>query len=74
MARSRRGEDGHNIAEQVNTNTVHIGSAFLPQTQAPTVTSSLPGGAAVTANRMRSYRGYGTNNMILLAQANDSPI
>lgn len=59
------GEHGYNIIEQVNLNTVDIGAAFLPQNQDPTVTSSLPGGAAVTQNMMRSIRGYGGLNMML---------
>jgi hypothetical protein len=59
------GEHGYNIIEQVNVNTVDIGAAYLPQNQDPTVTSSLPGGAAVTQNMMRSIRGYGSLNMML---------
>jgi len=59
------GEHGFNIIEQVNVNTVDIGSAFQPQNQDPTVTSALPGGAAVTQNMMRSIRGYGSINMMI---------
>jgi Carboxypeptidase regulatory-like domain len=59
------GEHGYNIVEQVNINTVDIGAAYLPANQDPTVTSALPGGAAVTQNMMRGFRGYGTINMML---------
>jgi hypothetical protein len=59
------GEHGYNIVEQVNINTVDIGAAYLASNQDPTVTSTLPGGAAVTQNMMRSYRGYGSINMML---------
>ena len=59
------GEHGYNIVEQININTVDIGSAFLAQNQDPTVSSTLPGGAAVTQNMMRSIRGYGSINMMI---------
>lgn len=62
---SYTGEHAYNVVEQVNINTVDMGSAYLPQNQDPTVNSSLPGGAAVTANMMRSYRGYGSINMMI---------
>jgi len=62
---SYTGEHGYNIVEQVNINTVDLGSAYLPQNQDPSVSSSLPGGAAVTQNMMRSYRGYGSINMMI---------
>jgi hypothetical protein len=62
---SYTGEHGYNIIEQVNINTVDIGAAYLAANQDPTVTSLLPGGAAVTANMMHAYRGYGSINMML---------
>jgi hypothetical protein len=62
---SYQGQHGYNIIEQVNINTVDIGSAWLPANQDPTVTSSFPGGAAVTQAMMRSIRGYGSINMML---------
>src|ERR1035437_10348481 len=62
---SYTGFHSHNILEQVNINTVDMGTAFLSGNQDPTVTSALPGGAAVTQNMMRAYRGYGSINMML---------
>lgn len=62
---SYTGLHSYNIVEQVNINTVDMGGAFLAGNQDPTVTSSLPGGAAVTQNMMRPYRGYGSINMML---------
>jgi len=59
------GEHAWDVVEQTNINTVDIGSAYLPQNQDPTVTSSLPGGAAVTSNMMRAYRGFGSLNMMI---------
>jgi hypothetical protein len=59
------GEHAYNVVEQININTVDIGSAYLAANQDPTVTSSLPGGAAVTQNMMRAYRGFGSINMML---------
>ena len=62
---SYTGLHSYNIVEQVNINTVDMGAAFSASNQDPTVTSSLSGGAAVTQNMMRSYRGYGSINMML---------
>ncbi|HUI56563.1 MAG TPA: carboxypeptidase-like regulatory domain-containing protein [Bryobacteraceae bacterium] len=62
---SYTGLHSYNIVEQVNVNTVDMGAAFLAANQDPTVTSALPGGAAVTQNMMRSIRGYGSLNMML---------
>jgi hypothetical protein len=62
---SYTGLHSYNIVEQVNINTVDMGGAFLAGNQDPTVTSALPGGAAVTQNMMRAYRGYGSINMML---------
>ena len=57
---SYNGEHGYNIPEPVNVNTVDLGTAFLAANQDPTVTSALPGGAAVSENKMRGYRGFGS--------------
>ena len=63
---SYTGLHGYNVVEQININTVDMGAAFLAANQDPTVTSStLPGGAAVTQNMMRSIRGYGSLNMMI---------
>lgn len=59
------GEHAYNVVESININTVDMGAAFLPQNQDPTLSSSLPGGAAVTQNMMRSIRGYGSINMMI---------
>ncbi len=59
------GEHAYDVVEQVNINTVDIGAAYLAANQDPTVTSSLPGGAAVTQNMMRSIRGFGSINMMI---------
>jgi hypothetical protein len=61
---SYTGEHGYNIVEQVNINTVDVGAAFSPSNQDSTVTSALPGGAAVTQNMMRSMRGLGSITMM----------
>jgi hypothetical protein len=57
---SYNGTHAYNIPESVNINAVDFGSAFLPQNQDPTTTSTLAGGAAVSANQMRAYRGFGS--------------
>jgi Carboxypeptidase regulatory-like domain len=59
------GNHSWNVIEQANLNTVDMGAAFLPGNQDPTVTSALPGGAAVTQNMMRSYRGWGSITMFV---------
>jgi len=59
------GEHAYNIINQVNVNTVDFGAAFRPENQDPTITSSLPGGAAVSQNMMRSIRGYGSINIMI---------
>jgi hypothetical protein len=44
----------------INVNTVDIGSAFLPANQDPSMTpSATPGATALTADLLRSIRGYG---------------
>jgi hypothetical protein len=58
------GLHGFNNVEQVNINTVDLGAAYLPANQDSTITSPLPGGAAVTQNMMRAYRGYGSVTMM----------
>ncbi|MEO8597157.1 MAG: carboxypeptidase-like regulatory domain-containing protein [Candidatus Solibacter sp.] len=56
---SYNGLHSYNVVEQLNVNTVDLGTAYLAANQDPTITSALPGGAAVTQNMMRGYRGYG---------------
>jgi hypothetical protein len=62
---SYNGEHGYNIVEQINLNQVDYGAAYLDKNQDPTIISALPGGAAVTQNMMRGYRGYGSINMMI---------
>ena len=54
------GQHSYNTVRNVNINTVDLGAAFLPQNQDPTKVSATPGGAALSNDLMRSYRGYGS--------------
>jgi hypothetical protein len=56
------GQHSFNTVRTVNINAVDIGSAFLPQNQNPNLVSATPGGAAVSTDLMRSFRGYGAIN------------
>ena len=57
------GQHSYNTVRTVNINTVDIGSAFLPENQNPNLVSATPGGAAVSNDLMRPFRGYGAINM-----------
>ena len=57
---SYTGQHSYNLVEDVNINSVDFGAAFLPANQDPTVSSTIPGGAAVSADLMRAYRGFGS--------------
>jgi hypothetical protein len=52
------GQHAYNLVENVNINAVDYGSAFLAGNQDPTLSSSLPGGAAVVGDQMRAFRGF----------------
>ena len=52
------GQHSFNQVRTANINTVDIGSAFLTVNQDPTKVSTVPGGAAVSNDLMRAYRGY----------------
>ena len=52
------GQHSFNTVRTVNINTVDLGSAFLAVNQDPTKVSATPGGAALSNDLMRSYRGY----------------
>jgi hypothetical protein len=52
------GQHSFNTVRSVNINAVDFGSAFLQQNQNPNLVSATPGGAAVSTDLMRSYRGY----------------
>jgi hypothetical protein len=56
---SYTGQHAYNIVEDTNINAIDFGAAYLPENRDPTVTSSTPGGAAVSADLMRAFRGYG---------------
>ena len=51
------GQHSFNTVRTVNINTVDFGAAFLPQNQNPNLVSTTPGGAALSNDLMRSYRG-----------------
>jgi len=53
------GLHGYNIVETVDINALDFGTTFLPANQDPTLTSTIPGAAAVPIDAMRSFRGYG---------------
>jgi hypothetical protein len=57
------GHHAFNLVRSVNINTVDIGSAFRPENQNPNLVSATPGGAAVSNDLMRPFRGYGSINM-----------
>ena len=52
------GQHAYNLVENVNINAVDLGSAFASTNQDPTLSSPLPGGAAVVADQMRAFRGF----------------
>src|SRR5262249_2808556 len=52
------GQHAYNLVENVNINAVDFGSTFLSGNQDPTLSSALPGGAAVVAGQMRAFRGF----------------
>jgi hypothetical protein len=57
------GQHSFNTVRTANINTVDIGAAFLPVNQDPTKVSTTPGGAALSNDLMRAYRGYAAVNM-----------
>ena len=55
------GHHGYNlIGPNPDRNAVDFGAAYLPENQDPTLSSTTPGGAAVTTDLMRPYRGIGS--------------
>jgi Carboxypeptidase regulatory-like domain len=52
------GQHAYGLVENVDINGVDYGAAFLSGNQDSTLTSTLPGGAAVVADQMRAFRGY----------------
>ena len=60
------GQHSWGFPQQVNINAIDYGSAFLPQYQDPTQTSTVPGAASTPAlnpDVARYYRGYAAVNM-----------
>jgi hypothetical protein len=54
------GQHAYNLVENVDINGVDFGAAFLTGNQDPTLSSAIPGAAAVQADQMRAFRGYST--------------
>jgi hypothetical protein len=52
------GQHAYNLVENVDINGVDFGAAFLPANQDPTLSSNIPGAAAVQADQMRAFRGF----------------
>ena len=52
------GQHSYSTLDGVDINSVDFGAAYLQQNQDPTLSSTVPGGAAVSQDRMRAFRGY----------------
>lgn len=52
------GQHAFNLVENVDINAPDFGAAFLATNQDPTLSSTIPGAAAVPADQMRAFRGY----------------
>jgi len=52
------GQHGYNIVEGINLNAVDFGSAYLPQSQDPTLAPTTPGATAISSDQMRAFTGY----------------
>jgi hypothetical protein len=57
------GNVSRHLQDNRNLNYVPFGADFLPQNQDPTVTSSLPGNAALPINFLRPMLGFGNINL-----------
>lgn len=53
------GQHSYNTLQSVNINAVDFGAAFRPENQDRTLSSATPGAAAVMADQLRAFRGYG---------------
>ena len=59
------GHHGYNlIGPNPDRNAPDFGAAYLPENQDPTLSSTVPGGAAVTTDLLRPYRGIGSISTI----------
>jgi hypothetical protein len=57
------GQHSWNSPQAININAIDLGTAFLPEYQDKTLSSSLPlGSGAVVTDLMRAYRGFGSIN------------
>src|SRR4029079_1280224 len=52
------GQHAYNLVENVNINAVDYGAALLLANQDPTLSSPLPGGAALVSDQLRAFRGF----------------
>jgi len=58
---SYNGQHSYNLIEFSNINAIDFGAAYLPQNQDSTLTASpILGNSAVSANLMRSFKGFGS--------------
>ena len=57
------GAQFRHLQDNRNLNYIPYGTAFLPQSQDPTITSNLPGGAALPSQFQRGLRGIGNINL-----------
>jgi hypothetical protein len=57
------GLHAYNVVEAPDVNSIDFGTAFLPAYQDPTLTSTIPGAAAMPTDAMRMIRGYGSISM-----------
>jgi hypothetical protein len=57
------GLHAYNVVEQPDINSIDFGTAFLAAYQDPTLSSTIPGAAAVPTDAMRMIRGYGSISM-----------
>ena len=69
---------GYNLVnafnQPVDINAPDFGAAFLPQNQDPTLSSATPGGAALTTDLLRPFRGYGADQHAVAALLERLPL
>ena len=52
-----------NFSNAPDINSIDFGAAYLPQNQDPTLSSTVPGAAALSTDLLRPLRGFGSINM-----------